>query len=250
MRKEHEPWNRGGCGSCHLCFARLPLGAGIFRRGDEPLRRRPRPSIITSDSRTDNHTASGRAVVSKPNLHGTMLDRTWRLGPPSRTPCCKFCSSLVLQPDFRRHLIHLETNPTGQAILIAQSMLRHAVARTDIFSFPSASSPSPSTSASTPWSHSIYPGLRRSIPGSCQALIAPRAKRNPIVNWPYGERHDATPSTVSPKSLVFVSCQLLPEALISQRRIPDRVGQSHIATIFDAKEVQQFREASVFFLRL
>jgi hypothetical protein len=86
MRKEHEPWNRGGCGSCHLCFARLPLGAGIFRRGDEPLRRRPRPSIITSDSHTGNHTASGRAVVSKPNLHGTMLDRTWRLGPPSRTP--------------------------------------------------------------------------------------------------------------------------------------------------------------------
>jgi hypothetical protein len=30
--REHEPWNRGSCGSCHLCFARLPLGAGITRR--------------------------------------------------------------------------------------------------------------------------------------------------------------------------------------------------------------------------
>lgn len=47
MRKEHEPWNRGGCGSCHLCFARLPLGAGIFRRGDEPLPRRPQAQHLS-----------------------------------------------------------------------------------------------------------------------------------------------------------------------------------------------------------
>lgn len=80
MRKEHEPWNRGRCGSCHLCFAGLPLGAGIFRRGDEPLPRRPRPSIYHIRLHADNHTfiRTCRLVTHhtlpsfrKPNLHGT-----------------------------------------------------------------------------------------------------------------------------------------------------------------------------------